>query len=476
MKKWFLFTILCGWLFNLPIYPQSTYDRYFTDNALRVDYYHFGNKYEDYATLDQLYEISPWAGSRQNLLDTLNLGDYMVQVFDVQSNRLIFSRGFSSLFREWQTTEEANSGVQKTIHETLIIPFPRKEIRLQLLKRDSLNSMSQIFWETTINPDSWKINREERAIGVEVTTLTLHGQPAESIDLALIAEGYSDQEKAKFLSDCKRMIDHLFQYQPFTRYRNMFNIYALFKPSAQSGTDDPARGVFKNTILNTSFNTFGSQRYVMTFDTRTLHDMASAVPYDALCILVNEHQYGGGGIYNFYATTTVDDPWSPFVFVHEFGHSFAGLGDEYYTSQVAYTDFHHKGEEPWQPNISAHPSGEGLKWKHLVDPDIPLPTPWHQEVYDSLVENWYRLRKDLTQKGASEETVYQAELAHVNQLKQFFNSLPYGNKVGAFEGAGYQGKGLYRPAVNCIMFSKAAEKFDPVCQKAIEKVIRFLTK
>jgi hypothetical protein len=212
----------------------------------------------------------------------------------------------------------------------------------------------------------------------------------------------------------------------------------------------------------------------MSFDNRNIRDIASAVPYDALFLVVNTDQYGGGGIYNLYACSAADNRWSEYVFVHEFGHSFGGLGDEYYTSDVAYSDFYPQGVEPWEPNVTALLDPEHVKWQQFLTPGIPIPTPWDKEKYDREESEYRRKLKELREKKAPESEIEKVRVEHQKWVEHFFQNHRYRDAVGAFEGAGYASKGLYRPALNCIMFSKGNIPFDPVCRAAIEHRIRFI--
>jgi len=423
------------------------YDQYFTDNTLRIDFFHSGTKDEEKISIDHLYQISPWAGPSTNLIDTLNSGYYMIRVFDAKSNRLIYSYGFSTLFNEWQTTEEAIQGGWKTIHETALIPFPKNEIQVEFLRRDKKGYFTEHIFNTRVNPQSYDIIKEDRASHVRILDSVQNGHYSEKVDLAIIAEGFTSNELTRFQNAAHDFVDTMFTISPFKEYRDAFNIYYIARPSSDAGTDEPRKDIFRKTPLNTSFNTFNSQRYMMTFDTKSVHDIASIAPYDAIIILVNSETYGGGGIYNFYASTSAFNEWSAYVFVHEFGHSFAGLGDEYYTSDVAYSEFYSPGTEPWEVNVSALLDLNNVKWDKYIDQGIPIPTPWDKEKFDN------------------KNSEYRKGLEH-----------PYRGKVGAFEGAGYAFKGLYRPSLNCIMFSKGLPGFDPVCQNAIERRIEFLIK
>ncbi len=324
------------------------------------------------------------------------------------------------------------------------------------------------------DPATTPVNSENRAADVVIVPLHQNGDPHQHVDLVILAEGYREEEKAAFLQTAQALVDTLMHIEPYASRRQLFNITALFVPSQESGTDDPRKGIFKSTALNTSFNTLNLQRYLMTTDNRTLQDVASAVPWDAMVILVNTAQYGGGGIYNLYACTAANNRYTPYIFVHELGHSFAGLGDEYYTSDVAYNEFYPRGVEPWEPNITALLHPPEVKWQPLVTPGVPIPTPWDKNTYDQWQQE-YRKQMALLQ-GKNTQEIQRLQREFRQRMRNFFQRHPYRHVVGAFEGAGYAATGLYRPALNCIMFSRTTAGFDPVCAQAIDQTIQWLSK
>lgn len=458
------------------LFSQTAYEKYFTGDALRIDYFHSGTKNEEKISIDQMYRVSPWAGSRQNLIDTLNAGYYMVRVLDGKTNNLIYSYGYSTLFNEWQTTDEALEGVWKTIHETVLIPNPRHEVQLEFWGRDNRNHFSRLIFNTRIDPGSYCISTENRATGVTKLESIINGDYSYKVDLVIIGEGFTSDESMRFLNTAKVLTDTMFTISPFKEYRQEFNVYFVLRPSEDSGTDDPRKGIFSKTALNSSFNTFDSQRYLMTYDTKSVHDIASIVPYDAVIILVNSETYGGGGIYNFYACTSAFNEWSPYVYVHEFGHSFAGLADEYYTSDVAYSEFYPQGTEPWETNVTPLLDPKNVKWANYIDHGIPIPTSWNKEKFDQMNAEYLKKLKSMTDEKAPAGEIAKLRNRHQKWLDEFLLKHRYSGKTGAFEGAGYASEGLYRPAVNCIMFSKGLPGFDVVCKNTIERRIKFLTR
>ncbi|RMF58462.1 MAG: peptidase M64, partial [Calditrichaeota bacterium] len=427
------------------------FDQFFVNKTLRVDYFHTGTATREIISLDQAYQEGPWAGSRTRLIDTLNLGKYLVRVFDVESNQLIFSRGFSSIYGEWETTGEAKDEIARTFHESVLLPFPKRPVQVVLAKRDRWMHFQDIF-STVIDPASRFVNREPRSRDFKVLTLLETGPPEKRVDFLLLGDGYTKDELGKFRKDAEHWKRVILQTSPFKENAQRLNIRAIEVVSEDSGIDEPRKNVWKHTALGCSYNSFDSPRYVLTLENKAIRDIASAAPYDFIYILVNSKRYGGGGIYNLYATgmtgvTNPDFDWHvEYMFTHEFGHSFAGLGDEYYSSSVSYEDFYPRGVEPWEPNVTALLDPEHLKWKAFVAPDTPLPTPWPKAKFDSLEAvraTWDRSKPGYYEKWAK---------LRAEQVKAMQAS-PYYGKVGAFEGAGYSSRGLYRPGMDCRMFS-----------------------
>ncbi len=463
------------------------FDDYFLNKTLRIDYYHIGDAKEEFITIDQLYQQSPWAGNPNRLIDPFNHGKYEVKVYDIASNRLIYSRGYATYFGEYTTTTPAIQGIKRTYHETVLIPYPKKPVLVVFERRNRENILEPLF-QYRIDTSDYHINKENTDSGDWIYEALINGHPHHKVDLAWVAEGYTAQEFEKFKQDVDRFIKALFDVAPYDRLKDRFNIYGVFRPSAESGVDQPREGIFKKTSINSSFNALDLDRYLLTEDNRTIHDIAACVPYDALVILVNSPRYGGGGIYNFYAISTVDNSLSENVFIHEFGHSFAGLGDEYYTSDVAYNEFYPPGVEPTDPNITALLDPENIKWKNLVSPGIAIPTDWGKEEFEALQAELQKNRREMREQlaqleksGASKSKIekvradFQKKIDAANQrmdqVREKYRHLE--DKVGAFEGAGYSAKGLYRPMMNCLMFGNRERKFCLVCQQAIERMINF---
>jgi hypothetical protein len=474
----------------LPACSQAPgkFDRYFIDKTMRIDYFHVGNAEQEMATIDQVYEQGIWAGSRHNLVDLFDNGRYYAKIFDLSSGELIFSKGFDSYFGEYKTTSKALSGEKRTYHESVLIPYPKKGIKFVLEVRNKKNELDP-FFSQEIDPASVDIKKDPLTQDVKIYEMRNNGDPHTNVDVAIIAEGYTLQEEDKLKEDFHRFTEVFFSHEPYRSYADRFNIYGVFKPSEESGCDEPRMGVFKNTALGATFNSLGSERYLLTEDNRSLRDVAAHVPYDALYIMVNHKRYGGGGIYNLYCTFTADNQWFRYLFLHEFGHSFVGLADEYYTSSVAYNDFYPRGIEPTEPNITALLDPDDLKWKEYVSPGIDIPTAWEKEAFDKMDLAYQKIRIELNDKIAelkrtkaspekiarTEQESEQLSKDHANKVDAYLAKSAYSGKVGAFEGAGYSAKGLYRPMLDCLMFTKGDKPFCKVCEMAVIRVIQFYT-
>jgi len=403
---------------------SPVFDTFFIPKTLRVDYFIAGNDKEEIICFDEMRQEPYWGGSHKNLIDPFDYGTYRYSAFDSATGKLIFRRGFSSLFQEWKGTEEAKS-LRKAFGMVAVMPFPKKSIRFVIEKRSFETNLFEPLFESYINPGDYFINCES-IYKYPVTLIRETGDPLNHLDIALIAEGYRTEEMPEFLQDARRITDSILRVSPYSENVSRINFYAIESPSAESGVDLPGKNIYKNTNINSSFYTFNTDRYLTTFDVKSVYDIAANVPYDAIIILVNSKEYGGGGFYNLYAESTIDNNYSPIVVAHEFGHSFAGLGDEY-VGGVAYTGFYNLDAEPWEPNLTTNKSFE-KKWKALVLPDTPLPTP---------------------------------------------RSYLYKNTIGMFEGGGYEAKGIYSPMMDCRMNTNEAQGFCPACRQAIQKMIDF---
>ena len=447
----------------------TSFETHFLDRTMRVDYFHSGGLGTEILALDQVVSDGPWAGSRTRLVDDLNLGKYLFEVIARGTNRVIYSRGFASIYGEWETTPESRE-IHRTFHESLRFPWPRQPVQVVLKVRDAENSFHEI-WSTVVDPNSRFVNPAERAPAGEVWPLFTSGPPQEKVDLLVLGEGYSEDERDKFRADATRLTDALFEEEPFLSRKDDFNVWGIHLPSAESGVSRPRAGQFRRTPLSAEYNIFDSERYLLTYDNRALRDAASAAPYEFIEILVNEEQYGGGGIFNFQATAAADTGFAEYVFIHEFGHHFAGLADEYCTSDVAYETGAAYHPEPWEPNVTALHDPDNLKWGDLVESDTPLPTQWDKEAFESGSTAAQRERRGLRAAGAPETEMDRLFTAQMERETALLASMPHAGGVGAFEGASYEPTGLYRSEIDCIMFTRNPVGFCRVCQRAISRVI-----
>lgn len=451
----------------------ATFDEQFVDKTMRVDYFHTSTpKGDEIVALDRVVSDGPWAGSRTRLIDTSNLGKYYFEVIDRDTNQVIYSRGFASVYGEFEITPEARERAA-TFHESLRFPWPKEAVQVVLNKRDAQNAFQQV-WSTVIDPASRFVNPADAVPAGRVWSYLESGHPSQKVDLLLIGEGYTAAEMPKLKRDVERLAAKLFATEPFKSRKSDFNVRVLELPSATSGVHRPRTRDDRRTVTGVQYNIFDSERYVLTLDNKALRDAASSAPYDFIEILVNEKQYGGGGIYGDQATTSVDTGFAEYVFVHEFGHHFAGLGDEYYTSPVSYTTGGTDFPEPWEPNITAN--GQRPKWMELVTPGTPLPTPWDKKAYEEHQREYQAERARLREANVPESQMDALFRRELEWSTKFLSSQKYFGHVGAFEGASYEPTGLYRPEVDCIMFTRDEVGFCDVCTRAIHRVIDMYAK
>ena len=404
---------------------QNEFDTFFVKKSLRIDFALTGNATTQQAAIQQLREEPVWGGPVKNLEDPFNYGGYYVNVYDAESGRKIYSRGFNTLFEEWRTTDQAKSETQAW-NNSVSVPFPKKPVQIEICARDKADMNFHPLLKQLVDPKSIFIDRSPLKKN-KVVEIQSNGDSSNKADLVFLAEGYTEAEMDKFEADAKRFTKTLFDTPPFGKYKADFNVWAVCVPSQESGMDVSGDGVWKNTALNSGYYTFGIDRYLTSQDLKPIRDAVWDVPCDAIFILVNSDTYGGGGMYNFYAMSTANNELTSVVFVHEFGHSFAGLADEYFQSEVAYNDFYNLKYEPWEPNITTLVDFD-KKWKDLLPKNTPIPTPLDDKFKD---------------------------------------------KTGVFEGGGYLSKGIYRPMDNCMM--RNYHPFCPACQRGITQMINFLT-
>ncbi len=489
MKNLLLFLLLVP----LASYAQKVvnFDRYFTDQTLRIDYFHTGDAKSEIYSIDKIYRQGIWAGNKAHLIQPFELGTYRVDVYDIASNTLIYTRGYSTIFAEYQTTGPAIDGVKKTCHESVLIPNPRKPVQVVIQKRDRQNILEPAFSQK-IDPSDYHIDTEpvERKNDVLIPVVK-SGDPHSCVDLVILSEGYQAGESEKFKQDLTYYTNLFFSIEPYKSRKKMFNITGIFSPSEQSGTDEPREHSYKNTQFGSSFNSFDLDRYCLDEDNKSIRDASAQAPYDAVMIMVNIDRYGGGGIYNWQTVFTTGSAWHDYVFLHEFGHAFAGLGDEYFSSPVAYEDYFTPGVEPLDPNITILLDTANVKWKQYLSPGIKVPTEWGKATFDSLNNRMVALNRErdeaiqkLNKNGASAAEIektsreYQDKVAGVNKkLDDFLNNHPLKDKVGVFEGANYTSKGFYRPTLMSLMhkFSEHGLDYRIVNEQAIISAINYFT-
>jgi hypothetical protein len=447
--------------------------------TMRLDYYHTGDAKQETFSLDRVVlEPLPWPGDIKKSLDSTNLGKYFFAVRDQRTEQVLYSRGFASIFGEWETTDEAKT-TTRTLSESLRFPLPDAPVEVILSKRDEKNEW-RVVWSTSVDPKSIFVDRSKVAPPAPLIAIQKMGDPATKVDLLLLGDGYTTRETQKFVADARRLLDVLFATSPFKEHRKDFNVWGLCPTAHESGISRPSTGIYHDSPVGATYDAFGSERYVLTFDNRALRKVAQFAPYEFIEILANNRTYGGGGIFNLYSTVAVDNAFANYVFVHEFGHHFAGLADEYYTSDVSYNPSAER-VEPWEPNVSALRAKTGLpgiagdlrpflKWKEMISPETPIPTPWNKEEFEKysreIQKRRAQIRKDKLPENVM-EALFREELAHERKM---FAAEKFAGHVGAFEGANYEPKGYYRPEIDCIMFTRT-NHFCAVCRRAIERII-----
>lgn len=424
MKK-HLLSLMCLFV-TLSLQAQAFSD-YFADKTLRIDYIFTGNAAKQEICLDGLSSLPSWAGRKQHLSELPLQGNGQIVMRDKASGTIIYKTSFSSLFQEWLETDEAKA-VTKGFENSFLVPYPLRpaEIEITLLdpRRNIRTSMKHI-----VNPNDILIHQKGTDHITPHKYLLQSGTAEKCIDVAILAEGYTLEEMDTFYKDAAIACESLFSHEPFQSMKKRFNIVAVASPSEDSGVSVPRLGEWKRTVFNSHFSTFYSDRYLTTSRVKSIHDALAGIPYEHVIILANTEEYGGGGIYNSYTLTTAHHPKFRPVVVHEFGHSFGGLADEYFYDDDVMTDTYPLDIEPWEQNISTRVNFAS-KWEDMLVKGTPVPTP------------------------TSEKVKY---------------------PIGVYEGGGYSAKGIYRPADNCRMRTNEYPAFCPVCQRAVRRIIDFYT-
>ncbi len=424
MKK-HLLSLMCLFV-TLSLQAQAFSD-YFADKTLRIDYIFTGNAAKQEICLDELSSLPSWAGRKQHLSELPLQGNGQIVMRDKASGTIIYKTSFSSLFQEWLETDEAKV-VTKGFENSFLVPYPLRpaEIETTLLdpRRNIRTSIRHI-----VNPDDILIHQKGTDHITPHKYLQQSGTTEKCIDVAILAEGYTIEEMDTFYKDAAIACESLFSHEPFQSMKKRFNIVAVASPSEDSGVSVPRLGEWKRTAFNSHFSTFYSDRYLTTSRVKSIHDALAGIPYEHIIILANTEEYGGGGIYNSYTLTTAHHPKFRPVIVHEFGHSFGGLADEYFYDDDVMTDTYPLDIEPWEQNISTRINFSS-KWEDMLVKGTPIPTP------------------------TSESEKY---------------------PIGVYEGGGYSARGIYRPADDCRMRTNEYPAFCPVCQRALQRIIDFYT-
>ena len=436
--------------------------------TLRVDYFHTGGRGVDAYALDRVVvEPLPWPGNPARTVDDTNLGGFRFEVRDT-SGKLVYSRGYDTVYAEWESTAEAATE-HRTFAASLRFPMPSGPVTVTVQKRDAEQRFVDA-WTFKVDPsDPYVLHAPPpRQDLIEVER---HGPSPDKVDVLLLGDGYTAAECAtKFQADVKRAVDALFGHEPFRSRRADFNVWGLCPPAAVSGISRPSTGIERRSPVGATYDAFGSERYILTFDDRALRDVASWAPYEFLTILTNSESYGGGGIFGDFSTFAAGNDWSDYLFVHEFGHHFAALADEYYTSPVAYEP-QSRIVEPWQPNVTASADPATLKWKQRVTAGTPLPTPWPKEAFEAKQREFQARRKEIRAQRRPESemsALFREERTYTSRL---FADARYRESVGAFQGANYDARAFYRPQLDCVMFTRDEVPFCRVCQDGLARVI-----
>lgn len=414
---------LCGHAF------AQNFDDYFVDKTLRLDYIFTGNADKQDICLDELSSLPQWAGRHTHLSELPLAGNGEITMKDKATGKVIYRTSFSSLFQEWLGEKEAKV-LTRGFENTFLVPYPKQPAEITVTLKDAYQKPSATLTHE-VNPKDILIHQRGMSNLTPHRYLWKGGSSEKCIDVAIMAEGYSAKDEALFYKDAEIACESLFDHEPFKKLKDRFNIVAVFSESKDSGVSIPRNNEWKTTAVSSHFDTFYSDRYLTTRSVKAIHNWLAGIPYEHIIILANTDTYGGGGIYNSYTLTTAHHSMFRPVVVHEFGHSFGGLTDEYAYDEAP-SPLYPYSVEPWEPNITTLVHFED-KWKDMVKPGTPIPT----------------------KPQTDEKLLY--------------------TKVGVYEGGGYTKKGIYRPTTECRMKINEAPVFCPVCQRSLERLIRFYT-
>ena len=404
---------------------SQNFNHFFEDKTLRIDYIFAGNTQNQIIALDQLYELPQWAGRKHNLSKNILAGNGQIKVYDLSSGELIYTNSFSTLFQEWLTTTEAIT-TNRSFENVYLVPFPKEKVRIETSLRDHDGSY-KILTSHIVDPKDILIHKKDNSDLFTYSLIHKADKNEKSINIAILAEGYTSDNMDDFRKHAEQTVNQILSYKPFEKYKSNFNFYVVESLSKESGVSVPREGNWKNTAFKSHFDTFYSDRYLTTNRVKDIHNVLAGIPYEHIIILANTNTYGGGGIYNAYTLTTTEHKYFKPVVVHEFGHSFAGLADEYFYENDALNETYSLDQEPWEQNITTLKEFNN-KWSSLLPSQTPIPT------------------------NIGDSTRY---------------------RVGVYEGAGYKAKGIYKSSIDCRMKTNTCQEFCPACQKAIEERILF---
>ena len=424
MKKHILF-LLC--LIAVSSTRAQVFADHFADKTLRVDYIFNGNASGQAICLDGLSALPTWAGRKHHLAELPLQGNGQIVMRNAASGKTIYTTSFSSLFQEWLETDEARN-VTKGFENTFLLPYPLQPVEIEITLLDPRRNV-RASMKHIVHPNDVLIEQKGNSHITPHKYLLHNDSPEKCIDVAILAEGYTLQEMQTFYEDADIACKSIFDHEPFKSMKKRFNVVAVASPSTDSGVSVPRLNEWKHTAFGSHFSTFYSDRYLTTSRVKAIHDALAGIPYEHIIILANTEEYGGGGIYNSYTLTTAHHPMFRPVVVHEFGHSFCGLADEYFYDNDVMTDTYPLDIEPWEQNISTQVDF-AAKWKDMLSENTPVPTP------AEVSENY---------------------------------------PTGVYEGGGYSAKGIFRPAENCRMRTNEYPAFCPVCQRALRRIIEFYT-
>lgn len=426
MTHFFKTAVLLSFLYLSTIVTWGQSNQWFCDSTLRLDYILAGTSETQSIYLNRIKAFSGWYGRHTNMNQLLLRGNGILTVTDFSGRDTLYMHSFSTLFQEWQSTEEATK-VARSFEHSVLIPMPKEQVQITV-ELYNMHNGSKSFLKHIVNPNDRLIARHRSSDTMPYRYLRQSGDSRDKIDVVFVPEGYTTDEMETFIHHCEESMNAILSHAPFTDHAQKFNFLAVEVPSEDSGVSIPGQGKWRNTAVGSHFDTFYSARYLTTPNITKLFDILDGIPCESIIIIANSEQYGGGGIYNSYMLSSSNGESNSSVIVHEFGHSFAGLADEYYYDDQ-YETYYPSHIEPWEQNITTLVNFQA-KWEDMLSSDTPIPSP------------------------ADGKDIY--------------------CKIGVYEGGGYQSKGVYRPAQDCRMKTNAAPAFCPVCQRAIGRLIQEL--